>query len=189
MLSALPSSLISSISLPLPLPPSPFSSFPSTPPHLPSHPPLEQGVLGWATAAAAEGAAALRACVCMCVCKHTCHSLSLPTGCLGRVDPSRVPNPANTPLTDQAHVCRSMQTANTRVQRHTNTHTQAPYAQPRIRQFHTCIHIQIHSLSSRELCESLCYEPKSNVLKYTLDLQLIRPRMESAPFRNILYAM
>lgn len=100
-------------------PPSPFlfiPSFPHTYTSTPSHPPLEQGVLGWATAAAAEGAAALCACMCVSVC--TCHSLSPPPGCLGRVGPSRVPQPCQKP-TNQPGACVLICThAHTHVHKH-----------------------------------------------------------------------
>lgn len=44
------------------------------------------------------------ACVCVCVGGCTCHSLSPPPGCLGRVGPSRVPQPCQHP-TNQAGAC------------------------------------------------------------------------------------
>lgn len=77
---------------------------------------LEPPVLGRATAA--PGAAALYSHV------YTCHSLSPVLGCLGRVGPSRVPAPANTPPTTQTLTLHK-------------AHKGGTYAQPYAASFHT----------------------------------------------------
>lgn len=91
----------------------------------------------------------------------TCHSLSPPPDCLGRVGPSRVPQPCQQPINQPG--ARVVILLNT--QAHVHKHFAQmwkPYTTPFL---YTNIHIQMHSPFNEKPSYSFSYEQEWNIWK------------------------